>query len=114
MPDMTGTQLAAEIHARGMRIPFILLTGFGDEMKAQGDPPPEIDLVLELSPGRLAAFEVKRSAPAGAPAGFRNACDDIAAVHRFMVFPGPVSYSMGGGVTALAAIDIASTASALK
>jgi signal transduction histidine kinase len=46
MPDMTGTQLAAEIHARGMRIPFILLTGFGDEMKAQGDPPPEIDLVL--------------------------------------------------------------------
>lgn len=74
----------------------------------------EIDLVLELSPGRLAAFEVKRSAPAGAPAGFRNACDDIAAVHRFMVFPGPGSYSMGGGVKALAAIDIASTASALK
>jgi CheY-like chemotaxis protein len=46
MPDMTGTQLAAEIRSRGKDIPFILLTGFGDEMKAQGDMPPEVDLVL--------------------------------------------------------------------
>lgn len=46
MPDMTGTQLAAEIRAQGKSIPFILLTGFGDEMKAQGDMPPEVDLVL--------------------------------------------------------------------
>jgi hypothetical protein len=43
---MTGTQLAAEIRSRGKNIPFILLTGFGDEMKAQGDTPPEVDLVL--------------------------------------------------------------------
>ena len=74
----------------------------------------EIDLVLELSPGRLAAFEVKRSAPAGAPARFRNACDDIAAVHRFIVFPGPESYPLGGGLEALAANKIALTVSGLK
>jgi uncharacterized protein len=74
----------------------------------------EIDLVLELSPGRLAAFEIKRSAPAGAPATYRNACDDIAAAHRFIVYPGPSSYPMGGGVEALAAGDIAVSVARLK
>lgn len=74
----------------------------------------EIDLVLELAPDRLAAFEIKRSAPAGAPANFRNACDDIGAAHRFMVFPGTDSYAMGGGVQALATGDIARVVAALR
>lgn len=73
----------------------------------------EIDLVLELAPGRLAAFEIKRSAPSGSPAGFRNACDDIGAAHRFVVFAGPDGYPMAGGVHALAASDIAETVRAL-
>jgi uncharacterized protein len=74
----------------------------------------EIDLVLELAPGRLAAFEIKRSAPSGLPAGFRNACDDIDAVHRFVVFPGPDGYPMSGGVRALAAPEIAATVPDLR
>lgn len=74
----------------------------------------EIDLVLELAPGRLAAFEIKRSAPSGLPAGFRNACDDINAVHRFVVFPGPGGYPMSGGVQALAAPEIAATVRDLR
>lgn len=74
----------------------------------------EIDLVLELSPGRLAAFEIKRSAPASLPAGFRNACEDISAAHRFIVYPGPGSYPTSGGVTVLAASDIAERVGGLK
>lgn len=74
----------------------------------------EIDLVLELAPQRLAAFEIKRSAPAEAPATFRNACDDIDATHRFMIYPGPDSYPMGGGAQALAAVDIARVVAGLK
>jgi signal transduction histidine kinase len=65
MPDMTGTQLATEIRTRGKIIPFILLTGFGDEMKAQGDPPPEVDLVLgkplTISTLRAALLSVART-----------------------------------------------------
>jgi len=74
----------------------------------------EIDLVLELSPGRLAAFEIKRSAPSGPSANFRNACDDIDAAHRFIVFSGPEGYAMGGGVRALAAPEVAATVAALR
>ncbi len=74
----------------------------------------EIDLVLELSHKRLAAFEIKRSAPAGAPANFRAACDDIEAKHRFVVHPGPESYSMGQGVKALAVQDLAKVVGELK
>jgi len=46
MPDMTGSQLASEIRTKGDKTPFILLTGFGDEMLAQGSTPPGVDLVL--------------------------------------------------------------------
>jgi signal transduction histidine kinase len=46
MPDMTGSQLASEIRAKGDKTPFILLTGFGDEMLAQGSTPLGVDLVL--------------------------------------------------------------------
>ena len=46
MPDMTGTQLASEIRSKGDKTPFILLTGFGDEMLAQGGTPPGVNLVL--------------------------------------------------------------------
>ncbi|MEQ1617028.1 MAG: ATP-binding protein [Terricaulis sp.] len=74
----------------------------------------ELDLVLELAPGRMAAFEIKRRAPSGPPAGFRNACDDIDAVHRFVVFPGPDGFPMGGGVQALAAPEIAATVRDLR
>ena len=74
----------------------------------------EIDLVLELAHKRLAAFEIKRSAPAGAPANFRAASGDIGAEHRFVVYPGPESYPMGDSVKALAVQDIAKIVGKLK
>ncbi len=46
MPRMTGAQLAAEVRALGVRVPIILLTGFGDEMRVKGGTPPGVDLLL--------------------------------------------------------------------
>jgi len=46
MPGMTGAQIASEAVAAGVKVPFILLTGFGDEMRAQGGTPPGVDLLL--------------------------------------------------------------------
>lgn len=46
MPDLNGTQLAASIKASSPATPVILLTGFGDEMQAQGTRPEGVDLVL--------------------------------------------------------------------
>lgn len=46
MPVMTGSELAVEIRSRGWRMPVVLLTGFGEEMRAQGEPPAGINLVV--------------------------------------------------------------------
>jgi CheY-like chemotaxis protein len=46
MPEMTGSQVAMEMRRRNLRAPFILLTGFGDEMRAKGGKPEGVDLLL--------------------------------------------------------------------
>ena len=46
MPAMTGSQMAAEMKKRGLGVPFILLTGFGDEMRARGGNPDGVDVLL--------------------------------------------------------------------
>ncbi len=46
MPEMNGTQLAAALKERRPSVPVILLTGFGEEMQAQGKQPGGVDLVL--------------------------------------------------------------------
>lgn len=46
MPAMTGSQIAAEMRRRNLQVPFILLTGFGDEMRANGGNPEGVDLLL--------------------------------------------------------------------
>jgi signal transduction histidine kinase len=46
MPEMTGSELAEAMRARGIRVPVILLTGFGDEMRVRGGTPPGVDLLL--------------------------------------------------------------------
>jgi CheY-like chemotaxis protein len=46
MPTMTGSQIAAEMRRRGFNAPFILLSGFGDEMRAKGGNPEGVDLLL--------------------------------------------------------------------
>ena len=46
MPDMSGEQLAVVLHERGLGVPVILMTGFGDLMKAAGEKPPHIRAIL--------------------------------------------------------------------
>ena len=46
MPAMTGSQIASEMRLRNFQVPFILLSGFGDEMRAKGGNPEGVDLLL--------------------------------------------------------------------
>ena len=46
MPDLNGEQLAVEIHQSIPELPIILMTGFGDIMKAGGEMPPFISAIL--------------------------------------------------------------------
>ena len=46
MPDMNGEQLAATIHFRAPNMPVVLMTGFGDEIKATGKMPAHIHAIL--------------------------------------------------------------------
>lgn len=72
MPDMNGTQLAASIKALSPATPVILLTGFGDEMQAQGTRPDGVDLVLSkpvsMAGLRHAVFTVVSAAHTSEPA----------------------------------------------
>ncbi|MEK0447535.1 MAG: hypothetical protein RLZZ399_2856 [Verrucomicrobiota bacterium] len=67
MPEMTGTELAARARQDGHTLPIILLTGFGDEIRAQGRNPPGVDLIvskpitLKGLRGALKTCEVLRS-----------------------------------------------------
>jgi signal transduction histidine kinase len=45
MPEMTGSQLALLVREKGHSLPIILLTGFGEEMRAQGGNPQGVDLI---------------------------------------------------------------------
>ena len=46
MPDMNGEQLASAIHQRTPELPVILMSGFGDLMKAEGEMPAHIVTIL--------------------------------------------------------------------
>jgi CheY-like chemotaxis protein len=46
MPAMTGSQLALELKRLGLGVPVVLLTGFGDEMRARGGKPEGVDVLL--------------------------------------------------------------------
>ena len=46
MPEMNGEQLAAAISKAIPNLPVILMTGFGDLMKATGEKPPHIRTIL--------------------------------------------------------------------
>jgi hypothetical protein len=75
----------------------------------------EIDLVLELSPGRLAAFEIKRGVPtAEQRARFHKACVDLNAAHRFMVFQGPEGFAMANNIRAVAVSEASQIAAGLS
>ena len=55
MPEMNGEQLAAAVKKIEPSVPVILLTGFGEEMRAKGEAPECIDALLSKPPtlGRL-------------------------------------------------------------
>jgi CheY-like chemotaxis protein len=46
MPQMSGDQLADAIKKVDPTRPVVLLTGFGDMMKATGQKPPGIDVIM--------------------------------------------------------------------
>ena len=46
LPDMSGDQVALAIKAMAAKQLVILVTGFGDIMKATGERPPGVDLVV--------------------------------------------------------------------
>lgn len=46
MPALTGVQLAAVVKRSAPNKPIILLTGWGDQMKAAGERPAEVDRIL--------------------------------------------------------------------
>jgi uncharacterized protein len=74
----------------------------------------EIDLVLELSPGRLAAFEIKRSQVSSAVKRFASACNDISATHRFIVYAGSEGYSAAENVQVISPSEIRAIVEALN
>ena len=61
----------------------------------------EIDLVLALRPDRLWAVEVKRTLSPSVGKGFLNACEDIGADRRFIVYPGSIPFPVGHETTAV-------------
>ena len=67
MPQMNGEQLAAAIHTSLPGLPVILMTGFGDLLKADGQLPPQISAILSkpvtLSSLREALAKVFPSLP---------------------------------------------------
>ena len=67
----------------------------------------EVDLLIETG-GRLIPFEIKlHSAPAAADlGGMRQCMADLGMSRGYVVYPGRERYSLGGGVTALAAEEL--------
>jgi PAS domain S-box-containing protein len=50
MPYVDGRQVAAAVKAAAPRTPVVLLTGWGHRLLAEGDVPPEVDVVLNKPP----------------------------------------------------------------
>lgn len=67
----------------------------------------EIDLVLEFSPTRRWAIEIKRSASNAKPSkGFHLGCDDLNAERRLCVYAGTHAYPQPHSVETLPVIDL--------
>jgi predicted AAA+ superfamily ATPase len=58
----------------------------------------EIDLVLELRPGKRWAFECKRSLTPTPARGFREGCKDLQPERKLVIYPGTESYPLGQDV----------------
>ncbi len=58
----------------------------------------EIDLILEPTEGEVWAIEIKRSAGPKPSRGFYNACEDVNATRRLVVYPGEDDYRIAEDV----------------
>ena len=65
----------------------------------------EADLVLEFSPGRCWAIEIKLSTAPTVDRGFHNAADDVGAERRILVYKGEEIYPMRGGIEAMPLVE---------
>ena len=65
----------------------------------------EIDLVLEGPGNQVWAIEIKRSAAPKLTKGFHNACEDIKASKKFVVYSGSERFPMAGNTEAIGLIE---------
>ncbi len=68
----------------------------------------EVDLLLQLSGGRLWAIEIKRSMSPRLDKGFHHARDDLSPERSFLVYPGEDRYPKGKGLDVIGLRDLAS------
>ena len=66
----------------------------------------EIDLVLHWTNGNAWAIEIKRSIKPAASRGFHEACEDIQASKRFIVYSGDNEFRLANGVTAISVLKL--------
>ncbi|SEW26779.1 hypothetical protein SAMN05428988_3795 [Chitinophaga sp. YR573] len=66
----------------------------------------EIDLVLEQSPKKKYAIEIKRSLSPSVSKGFHLGCEDIQATERFIVYPGKERIPAAHGITIMPLVDM--------
>lgn len=66
----------------------------------------EIDLILEFSGKEKWAIEIKRSSAPSLSKGFHNACEDIKADRKFVIYSGPDTFPMGDDIAALSLVDM--------
>jgi len=67
----------------------------------------EADLVLELTPARRWAIEIKRSTADPKPSrGFHVACEDLKVERRIVAYPGGRAFGQTGGIETLPVADL--------
>ena len=66
----------------------------------------EADLVLAFAPARLWAIEIKRSLAPKPERGFREACADLGARKRLIVYPGEERFSVGPGMEVIGLTEL--------
>jgi len=72
----------------------------------------EIDLLLAWPDGSLWAVEVKRSLSPKVERGFHAACDDLAPVRKFVVYPGIERYRIAPDIEAISLAELAAEVAA--
>lgn len=72
----------------------------------------EIDLLLAWPDGSLWAVEIKRSLGPKLERGFHSACEDLAPVRKFVVYPGQHRYPIAADIEAIPLTELAALLSA--